>query len=126
MTPPNVARASSLHSSTAPRSRRSIRRFLRVERRILASKPRPRTIPPPIPEPPGAREILAAIAAVYGPGEAIGIKEAKRAAGRGGERVRAVRNWAIQAGLWPYLPVVREPGWLAAHRRAAARKGGGS
>ena len=85
-----------------PDHRRLLRRILRIEGRLRSYRPRP--IPAPDP-PPQAEEVLAAVAARYGPGDRVSIRDAAEAAGVTRAVAGFVRAWANHpaVGRWPYL-----------------------
>ena len=87
-----------------------VRRILKAERGLCGYRP---TGNEPPAEPPGADEVLAALAATYRPGDAIAVPW---------EKARAVRAWAERVGAWPYV----RPGPCRppAGRDPAMRKGG--
>jgi hypothetical protein len=93
------------------------RRVLCVERRIRID--RPPTAPPPAPD--GAEQVLEQLGRVFAPGAQVGVAEIAAACGIKGEAARAVRAWALAAGLWPYRDA---PGGFQA--RGAGRREGGT
>jgi hypothetical protein len=94
-----------------------VRQLLRIEERLRRYQPKPRDEPK---EPSGADQVLAAVAARYRPGDRIGLRHVLDCIDVTWEVARAVRDWAMSQGAWPYLqpepsrPVPR------------ARKGGAS
>lgn len=84
--------------------RELVRTILRAEKGLRGYRPTPRDTEPPR-EPPGADEVLAALAARYRPGDAIGLQQIVDCIGVTWEHARAVRAWAQHpaVGAWPYL-----------------------
>jgi hypothetical protein len=77
----------------------TLRRFIRIERGIRHYHPR---FPEPPPKPIQADQVLAALAAAHSPGDPIGLREIRAAAGVPEGVGSAVRKWARSEGLWPY------------------------
>jgi hypothetical protein len=80
-----------------------VRRFLRLERTVLAFRPTPTPPPSPAPKPPRADEVLAAVARAFEPGDRVSRRAVAEAAGVTLPAAGAVRRWAMGAGQWPYL-----------------------
>ena len=78
-----------------------VRDVLRAERGLKGYVPTPRPDGPP--EPKNADETLAALAAKYRPGDAIGLQQMIDAIAITWEHAKAVRRWAEHNGAWPYL-----------------------
>jgi hypothetical protein len=76
-----------------------LRAFLKAEKALKAYVPTPRPDPP---EPRNADETLAALAATYRPGDAVGLQQVVDCIAITWEQARAVRAWAEFAGAWPY------------------------
>lgn len=68
----------------------------RIDRRRL-----PR-IRPDDPEPPGADDVLCAVAHYYRPHDPVGITQIRRAIAVSGRQAEAVMAWAQRNGAWPY------------------------
>jgi hypothetical protein len=99
--------------------RRLLRNLLKIEEGLKGYRPEPRpwsADPPPAPR--GADEVLAALASLYRPGDAIGLQQVVDCIAIDWDRARAIRQWAESVGAWPYL----RPGALRATARP--RKGG--
>lgn len=75
------------------------RKFLRLERRVLRFVPH---WPEPPAEPPGAREVLEALARAHAPGDRVGLRQIRAAGATGMAAASAVRAWARSVGAWPF------------------------
>lgn len=78
----------------------------RIDRRRL-----PR-IRPDDPEPPGADDVLCAVAHSYRPDDPVGIAEVRRCIAVTPHQAAAVMAWAARNGAWPYRrpsPAIRPP-----------------
>jgi hypothetical protein len=80
--------------------RRLVRRVLKAESGLRGYVPR---VYEPPDEPPGADEVLAAVASCYRPGDAVGLRQVRECIAITQDKAQAVRAWAIGAGAWPYL-----------------------
>ena len=76
-----------------------VRRILRIERGLLAWRPRA-YVPPP--EPPGAVEVLSELAARFKAGDKVGLRDVVEVCGVPQSVASGVRRWAQACGLWPY------------------------
>jgi hypothetical protein len=100
-----------------------VRGVLRAEKGLRGYIPTPRPDPP---EPEDADEVLAALAAAYRPGDAVGTQQILERIAVTRERARAVVRWAQSVGAWPYLrPGPFRPAGGQSDRPAPRRKGGG-
>ena len=99
-----------------------VRRFRRIERRVLRYRPRPPTDPP---RPQCVDRVLAELARLHPPGRAVGLREICAAGADNPAVAGEVRRWARWAGLWPYRnPGPRRPAGRS--NPGPEREGGGS
>lgn len=104
MDPPRSSPSSSPAGSQAstqsrPRPPIKLRRFLELERSILAYRP---SGPRPPEKPDRADEVLEALAAVHGEGDRIGLEQIC-AAGKVPHGIAStIRRWARSESKWPY------------------------
>lgn len=98
-------------------------RLLKAERGLKGYVPTPRPDGPP--EPAGADELLAAVAATYSPGDVVGVRQILDCIAVTHVHAQAVRRWAEHNGAWPYLrPSAFRP--AAGSERRPKREGGES
>lgn len=93
-------RKSPIVNDNPPPRPMSLRRFLRLERRIRTAIAPPETEPPR--QPRQAEAVLAALARAFPPGTTICREQVCEVAGVSMPVAGAVRVWAKANGLWPY------------------------
>jgi hypothetical protein len=103
-----------------------VRSALRRERQLKGFRPEapPWTGEPP-PAPKHAGQVLAALSGHYPPGTCIGLAQVLEVIDVSWREARAVRDWAMAAGCWPWLKPggYRRPG-RPDRLRGSRRKGG--
>jgi hypothetical protein len=105
-------------------SKELVRQVLRAERSARRYRPRnPATADSVRAQ--FAEQVIAAVAARHGPGEAVGLRQVVDAIDITWEQARAVRDWARSQGCWPWLqPAGSRPGGKS--DPGPKREGGGS
>jgi hypothetical protein len=94
------------------------RKFMRLERALLAY--RPRSGPPVPPKPADADAILGSLALFHKPGDRVGVRTMAEEAGVPLGKATATRLWAKASNIWPYID--EKAGYGSAAERA--KKGG--